>query len=267
MDNRNKAEQAEQLKKLEEELENEEGIETIADLENKDTEDDVELEEDTTEDEEEVEEDDTEEETEDEDDTDDPNYEEKFKHSTREAQILTSKHNKFVSTVDEAANIPMPSDEQLQEYAKSKGVKLTEENKVLVLDSYINNARFEKIHGVVEETRKIDEWADKVDAFVEDETMLQQFPGLAGREKDFRSFCMKPTRRGADLEDAAKAFLFDTKNNSKKSKESLLLTGSKGKGMKPKKTTLDEEGAINTRATSQKKYKEMIKSGKVDIDL
>src|SRR5690606_37767235 len=85
---------------------------------------------------------------------------------------------------------------------------LTNVEQRLFRDNFLNKRKFDLVHQAVQEAKKVDEWAEKVDKFVEKKTLLEEYPQLAGREEEFKSFAMKPTRRGVDLEDLVGAFLF-----------------------------------------------------------
>lgn len=193
----------------------------------------------------------------------DIDYKEKFRESTREAQVLAAKNRKIVETIDEAAQAPEPTEDELRKEFPEWDT-LTEIEQRLFKDNLMNRRKFDLVHSAVQETRKVDEWAGKVDEFLTEKSASEQNP-LEGREDEFRSFAMKPTRRGVDLGDLVSAFLY-TAEPAKKNRGSLLETATGGpKETKPKELTPDEIKRI--RINDPKLYTRLIKEGKIKIDL
>lgn len=191
-------------------------------------------------------------------------YREKFTESTREAQVLTAKNKKLTEIIDKASELDEPTEEELRrEYFDWEG--LSEVEQKLAKDNLMNKKKFELVHQAVQETKKIDEWADKLDKFIEESSASGKYPELEGMEDTFRRFSMKPTRRGVDFEDLVKAFLFDVTPPAK-NKGSLLETGTGGpKELKPK--TLSVEDISKIRKADPKRYRSLIKEGKIRIEI
>lgn len=192
-----------------------------------------------------------------------PTIEERYKESTRESQVLFAKQKKFNETVEKAASLPEPTEGELRgEYLNWE--EMTDNEKMLAKDNLINKRKFEVVYQATLEGKKIEEWADKVEAFIT--TDATKYPKLAGKEDSFKSFCLKPTRRGLDLEDLVKLYLFDLPEPMGH-KGSLLQTGSGGNAAKPKPEFIGADEAALLRKTDHKKYQKAIREGKIKIDL
>lgn len=192
-----------------------------------------------------------------------PDYKEKFVNSTREAQVLASKNKKITEVIEQAASLDEPTDEEMTKSYPDWDL-MTDSERRLAKDSVLSKKKFALIHNAILETKKVDEWVAKVDEFVEDPKTITDNPALEGKEADFRAFCLKPTRRGVDFEDLVNSFLFTVKPEQKHT-GSLLETATGGpKENKPKELTVEEISMI--RRNDPKKYKELIKQGKVKIN-
>lgn len=194
-------------------------------------------------------------------------WQKKFAESSREAQILSSKNRKLTETIEEAATLPAPSDEEMKnEYADWDS--LTEFEQKIARNQLHDKKKFDKIHEAVQATKQVDEWAKKVDEFVTAPANLQKYQELDGREAEFRSFSMKESRRGVDFEDLVAAFLFQAESQPKKPKQkgSLLARPSGGQApAKPQGLTLEQIAYI--RKTDSRKYKQLVKEGKIKINV
>jgi hypothetical protein len=196
-----------------------------------------------------------------------PDTETRYKESTREAQILTLKNRKFLETVEKAKVLPEPTEDDLKrEFPEWED--MTDTEKKLARKNYINEQRFSLVEEAAAEGRNITEWAEKIDSFLTTEihTNKTLSARLEGREDEFRSFALKPTRRGVDLEDLAKSFLFE-EAPVKKNKGTLVNTGSGGQPTKPKEDKIGAEEASRLRKTNHKLYMRYVKDGKIKIDL
>lgn len=192
-------------------------------------------------------------------------YKEKFAASTREAQVLSAKNKKLTEIIDKASDLPEPTEEELRaEYPDWDTLTFVEQK--LAKDNLMNKKKFELVHQAVQEAKKIDEWVEKVDKFIEEATASEKYPELEGKEDAFRRFCLKPTRRGVDFEDLVKAFLFDIAP-PEKHKGSLLETGTAGPKEKPKPHEYTAEEVARIRKTDQRKYMRLIKEGKIKIEI
>lgn len=243
---------------LEDEESNEEDSQNDDSEENEDTQDDEQEEQDN--------EDEDEDEPEPEKKT--PSVEDRYRESTREAQVLHSKNKKFNDAVDEAAKINDVDEKELRsEYSDWDVMSETEQR--FAKDNLINKKKFELIHQATIEGRKVEEWADKVDTFLEKAVNKPSFSRLMGKEDKFRTFAMKPSRRGVDLEDLAKTFLYDqAPTPATKKKKSLFNTGSGAKQTKSKSDgTISAEQAKILRTKKPKLYNKLVRQKKIKIEL
>lgn len=194
-------------------------------------------------------------------------YEARYKGSTQEAQILEAKNKQFATAVEEADKLPAPTEEELKtEYGPDNWELMDEVQKKLAVDNLTNKRRFEKINSAVAATKKVDEWVSKVKEFAENPETSIKYPVLDGKEADFIRFCTLPSRVGVNLEDLIKAFAFDTKPSAPK-KKTILESGGGGEGLKPKPTELTTEEVTYLRTNDQRKYKELLKAGKINLDI
>ncbi len=197
--------------------------------------------------------------------TQQPPIEDRYRESTREAQVLYKKQKKFTDTVEQAANLPEPTEEELKaEYPEWD--EMTDTEKRLAKDNFVNKRKFDMVHQATLEGKKIDEWANKVDTYLT--TAVTKFPRLAGKEEEFKWFCMKPKRRERDFEDLVKAFLFDATETPTRKKGSLLETGSGGRGGEREQGNfIDEKQAATLRTKNHKLYQKLVREGKIKIQL
>jgi len=193
-------------------------------------------------------------------------YKKKFVESTREAQVLHSKNRKMNEAIDEAAKLTEPTDEELQKAYPDIDIDIMSAGeKQLYSDNLLNKKRFEMIDKVSQDAKKIGDWLEKVDKFVENPETIIKNPALEGRVEDFKLFASKPTRRGVDFEDLTSAFLYDASSKAKpKKKGQMFESGTSGHDKKPKKTQLTIEEGRKLRDTNYDKWKEMLKAGKIE---
>lgn len=188
-------------------------------------------------------------------------YERKSTESAREAMILVGRNKKFTTAVDEAANLPEPTVEDLKsEYPEWDSMTQTEQR--LAKDNLVNKRKFDRVHQAVEETKKVEEWADSVDKYLAENPNTE----LEGKEEAFKSYCMKPTKRGLDFETLVAAFLY-TQPAATQHKGSLLETGTGGPKDSPKPKEYSAEEAASIRKRDPKLYKRLVMEGKINIDV
>ncbi len=194
-------------------------------------------------------------------------FKEKFRRSTQESILNRSKTQKMEGAVLDASKLTEPTDEEMSKEFPDWDV-MSDLEKKLAKQSSLNQSRFGRILTVVEESRALDGWGDKVDSFISSVADSGNYPEIKGKESEFRSFCLVKTRRNMDLKDLVKAFLFDVPAAlaKPKSKGSLLEVGSGG-GKKSKGTTLTPEEIASIRERNPKLYKRMIQEGKIKIDV
>jgi hypothetical protein len=194
-------------------------------------------------------------------------YEARYKGSTQEAQILKAKNDQFMGAVVDAKNIPEPTEAELKEiYGPDNWDLMDTVQKTLARENLIAKRRFEKIGSAVEATQKSEEWVGKVSAFANNPENAIKYPALDGHEADFIRFCSLPSRVGVNFDDLVKAFSFDTKPIAKRA--TILVPGAGGpEGAKPQNEALTPKEIAYYRKNDQKKYKELIRSGKIKVEL
>src|SRR3990172_4701995 len=196
--------------------------------------------------------------------TDDTDWKARYRGSTQEAQVLASKNKDLVDSVDEAAKLPDPTDEEMQKEYGEDWDMMDNVQKKIAKESLLNKRRFEVVDQAVQRTKKSEEWIEKVKEFTQDPKTVEFFPKLKGKETEFTQFCSMPSRVGVAFEDLVKAFLFDLPPE-RPQRKSLFET--KGGGSAPKVKELTPEEVKFIRETEPRKYKQLIKDHKINIEV
>lgn len=197
-----------------------------------------------------------------------PDYKKKFVESSREAQILHSKNKKISDAFEKASQLPDPTDDEMKvEYPDWD--LMSDFEKKIAKDSVKNTKRFQAMEEVTKGFKKLGDWQDKVNSFIEDPKTLVDNPELDGKEDEFKLFATKPTRIGVPLEDVVSAFLYNVEKEVKmkpKNKGSMFETGTGGANekQKPKTDKITVDQARILRNTDYKKYTEYLKAGKIE---
>jgi hypothetical protein len=190
-------------------------------------------------------------------------YKDKFFASTREALVQKSQRERQKSKLEEANNLPTPSEEELKAEYPQWG-DLDDFQKKIATEALHSKKYRAIISSITEEDKKKDEWLDKSAGFLEDPKTLDKFPQLRGREKDFLKFVSIDSRTNMDLNDAVAVFSYGLSQTEKsKHKGSLMNTGNGGVG-DSNKTKLDIKDIKSLRQRDAVKYQEMVASGKID---
>jgi hypothetical protein len=194
----------------------------------------------------------------------------RYKAQQTEAQIQAAKNRSLISKVDEANKIGEPTVDELKAFVAVDGVnwdELTVFEQSMAKKNYIANKKFDLINDAVQSTKKIDEWATKVDEFIDSTDGKPEYVALSSHEADFRKFCMKETHRGTPIETLLPAFLFNLPPATKK-RGSMFEVGGGGTApeTKPGEIT-DADQAANLRKTDPREYKRLVKSGKIKLEV
>lgn len=199
-----------------------------------------------------------------------PDYEERYKESTKEAQLLHERNKQLTEAFQQIDEIKEPTEEELQAAARSDGLyweELSTTEKLLLKKDFINSRKLAAVQGVVKDVRNIDEWAEKVDGFIDTNDTKQTHKALIGHESEFRAFALKPSHRGLPVEMLVSHFLMTAEPTAHK-KGNLFLTNTGGEKEKPKKSGIDDaERAAQLRMSDPKKYRELLRSGKINIEI
>lgn len=185
--------------------------------------------------------------------------------STREAQILTKQTQRYNDVIEEAANLPEPSDEEMTVQYRDWEI-MDDVQKQLAKAAFLSNKRFEMIREAQQEGKNTQEWYTKVDQYAEDPKTLIDFPDLEGKVEEFKIFASKGSRRGLPLEEVVGSFLYDFSKNLKPSKGKLFETGTGGTNekVKPKSDKITVEQSKVLMETNYKKYLEYLNAGKIE---
>jgi len=197
-----------------------------------------------------------------------PDYKKKFVDSSREAQILHAKNKKTNEVLQKAMEVSEPTQEELEkEYPNWEEMTTLEQR--MAKDNLINNRRFQVLEEITKENKDLEKWQGEVDKFVKDPKTLNKTPELEGREDEFILFATKPTRRNVEFEVLVSAFLHDATKTTSKKKGAMFETGTGGPSTKskPKSDKITLEQARKLRTTDYNKYKEYLKSGKIDTTI
>ena len=197
--------------------------------------------------------------------------EEKFRNSTREAQVLAQTKKQMEEAIDEAQNMPEPTDEQMEEeYGPLE--ELTAFEKKIGRESLhrklINNQIFSIRNSQKEAQSKIEERIKEIDAFAITPEVLKKFPRLEGNQEEFRKFATKSTRLTLDLEDAATIFTVNLPPPTKH-KGAMFENGNGGPKdkVKPKSNKLSVEESQRLMVTNYDLYKQKLKAGQISDGL
>ncbi len=197
---------------------------------------------------------------------DDP-YKVKFAESSREAQILAAKNRKIQETISQAAQLADPTEDELR-HEYTDWDNLTDFEKKMARDTFISNRRFSMINQAVVENNKVDEWAKKVDEYVQNPVTLQSHKDLEGRQAEFRSFAMKESRRGLDMEELVKYFLaVQPATPAPANPGSMVQRPNGGNPPKPAQTGYSPEQIALIRKTDHRKYNELVAKGVIKLEV
>jgi len=195
-------------------------------------------------------------------------YKKKFSSSAAENQILLNKIKKLESRLGLVTSDETPTEQELRAEFPDWDNMMDLEKK-LATKQLILERRLAKAALTVQEIADEKRWNEEFERFLEKNEILNQFPGLKGREKEFKEYAKKPTHKGIDLEVLAKAFLYtpeeETPKKEKLSVKPVLEKGSGGRGQPPKSEMSPEEIQL-LRQRDPKLYNLYVKQGKIKIE-
>ena len=194
----------------------------------------------------------------------------RYKAQQTEAQIQAAKNRSLISKVDEANQISEPTIEELKSFVAVDGVnwdELTVFEQSMAKKTYLADKKFGLINDAVQSTKKIDEWATKVDEFIDSTDGKPEYVALSSHEAEFRKFCMKEAHRGTPIETLLPAFLFNLPPATKK-RNGLFETGGGGAAPETKPGVItDADEVANLRKTDPKEYKRQLKAGTIKLEV
>lgn len=186
-------------------------------------------------------------------------YKRKFAESTREVQILQAKLKQLEEKLDKVGRDEIPAEEELKKIYPDWDL-LDDFSKQLAEKNLILEKRLGKIEAEEIQRKEEMKWEKELEEFLEKNKILENYPKLAGKEKEFRQFAKKPTHRGVSLDVLAKAFLFEIPEEMPLlKKEPVLEPGSGGtKEVPSAKKKIDFEELRILRKENPKKWREII---------
>lgn len=197
-----------------------------------------------------------------------PPIEERYKEAGQEAMILNSKNKKILDTIEEAENLPEPSKEELEEYARQMGENYEDLDifaQNMLKENLQNKKRFGKIFGLVAEEKQVAQWINTVQTFIEQEDTLQKYPDIEANSEEFIKYASKKSHVNVDLDTLVAGFMWKLSKQPTAPKKNVLLPRSKGGQGQPqpkKPVALTEDDAKRIRSKDPKRYKQLIKAGK-----
>lgn len=186
--------------------------------------------------------------------------EDRYKASTQEANALYFRNQEMTDTINEAANMPDPTIEQLRAYASEQGANYDELDPFMqnmVKKTLKNELGMDKIKSIAVKDQQLTAWKTSVEEFAGDDEVLNKFPSLADHTQEFIDYCMKKNRRGMDLVDLVGSFMFGVE--PKAPGKSLFNSRSNSEAAPAPKTGLQVEEVIQKRRRSQKDYMRSIR--------
>ncbi len=147
----------------------------------------------------------------------------------------------------------------------------TEFEKKNAIKQEMSDRKLGKIHAIVKQSKNEDAWAKKVDNFVEQAEILEQFQSVVENKEKFIKFAMQPTHRGVPLETLAKSFSFDNpKGTPTPTPTSDLPIIEIGGGSEPPvnpPSKMTPEQIAELKKKDYKKYMELVRTGAIVKEL
>ena len=202
--------------------------------------------------------------------TEEDTYKKRYADSTRQARITEAKNRELINAIDEGANLPEPTEDELREEYADWDV-LSDTERRFAKDSLISTRRFLRLEQAAKGLKKVDAWKQKVDDFLADPQTLIDNPDLEGKQDDFKFFVTNPdapNRTGADFDILVGAFLNDVSRKKPEPKKGQMFeVGTCGDSEKPRRKTdkLTIEQGAAYRKGDPKKLREKLKEGKIDF--
>lgn len=194
----------------------------------------------------------------------------RYKAQQAETQIQAEKNKDLISKIDQASQLPEPTEQELRDYVKSKGSdwdELTVFEQAMAKDTLLSNRRFSLVNEAVQTTKKIDEWANRVDSFIDATDGKPEFVKLSGHEAEFRKFAMKEAHRGVAIDSLLLPAFLSTLPEPKKVRGSLFED--KGGGESPDKNVgkiTDADTNRTLRETNPREWRRQVKAGNIKIE-
>jgi hypothetical protein len=193
-------------------------------------------------------------------------YEEKFRNSSRQAQLEGYKNKELNKAIIEASKITDIPEEELIKEIKDWEL-MTDTEKRLSKDNLINKRKFDLINKASDKFKEVDEWDEKADKFVKDPIVVANNPEIEGKEEDFKAYANNPERRNTPFDVLLSAFLHDVEKIEKpKHKGKMMESGSAGPNtpIKPKSNKIPFNQAMIMKQTNYNDYVKNLKAGNIE---
>ena len=192
----------------------------------------------------------------------------KFSASARENQRIYSKNRVMNQALEEANEIPEPTDDEMKSEFNDWEL-MGETEKMLAKETVISRKWRGRISQAKEQAAKIEKWNESVNQFVEDPKVLSDNPDLEGKTEEFVEFATLDTNISVPFYFLVAAFLHEQSKERVSHKGKMFETGSGGPNDRPTPASdkISLEDARRLRETDYAKYKELLSAGKIDTSL
>ena len=195
-------------------------------------------------------------------------YKKKFSESSREAQRINAKNRIINKAIQEAEDIPEPTEEEMKKQYGDDWDLMSDVDKTLIKETEINRRWRTKIKEASDQAVKIEKWDQSVNEFVEDPKTLNQYPDLEGKTEAFKEFASVTENNNVPFKILVGAFLHESSSGKTSNKGSMFIRGKGGsKENVVNDGSLSLEEARKLRETDYPKYKEKLMAGKIKLDI
>ncbi len=130
-----------------------------------------------------------------------PDFQEKYRQSSREAQNLIAKNNQAQARIEQLTNINITEDELRSLYPDWD--QMNDLEKRAFRATALANKKATQAINIALDLQEQRAWEDDF------AKVLKANPALAGREEAFKQYCYKPSHKNVSIDTLVKAFLFD----------------------------------------------------------
>lgn len=196
--------------------------------------------------------------------------EKQYKAQQTETQIQAAKSKNFVDKVEEAAKLPDPTDEELKTYLLQDGIDLDDLSDIEKLSAKRTlkaERKFDLINEAVKSSKDIDEWAKKIDTFIDSTDGEVKYLKLSGNEADFRRFAMKESHRGVDIEGLLLPAFLQQMPAKEKKRGNLFETSKGGDKQEDVSKITDADEVQRIREKNPREYRRLVKEGRIKLEV
>lgn len=196
-------------------------------------------------------------------------YKEKFSASSRENQRINAKNRILNQAIQEAQDIPEPTEEEMKSQYGDDWDLMSDVDKKLIKETEVSKRWRQKIKEASDQATKIEKWNESVDEFIKDPKTLNENPDLEGKENDFHEYATLPEHNNVPFSVLVPAFLHQKSTQKVSHKGRMFEKGSGGPNDKPASQNgkISIEKARQLRETDYTTYKEYLKKGLIDLSI